>query len=384
MILPIYSLDWGIFNQSDSSNAFFTINETGNTYIYYKLCFNDGNCIDEWSDVNTSTAAFTNNSDISVNYFNVSTINLSGTTITAWTDVNQSWYYPNATVDALIIGNLSLAYANDTGGKVDGYGAAGNITRWIDGNTIGNSTIYDDGAGNVGIGVSDPANELEVNGDISLSEGGDREIYVNAETVAGNDLTIYSGGGSGSGGDLLLHGGDSGGGGGDVYIDGGNGLTVAAQGDIIIGNSYGHELINNIEPVGFPRMFQCNEEAASMYSNTNYLDVGNQKMDNDTGFTMIRSGSITGVSVNYDALLIGAGVTTLVLEVRKNGVVVWSNSIQKTAGSGIDEYFTQVRDTDTFVAGDTIQVSLTATGGSPGINMVTTNDVICALEVIYD
>jgi hypothetical protein len=138
------------------------------------------------------------------------------------------------------------------------------------------------------------------------------------------------------------------------------------------------------EAKGFPRMLQCNDETMVMASNTNYLDVGNQKMDSDTGWTMIRDGSITGMSLNYDLSVFGDGVTTLVLEVRKNGAVVWSESIQKTSGSGINEYFTQARNTDTFSAGDTLQLSVTASGGVSMIHYVTMSDMIGLVEIIYD
>ena len=91
--------------------------------------------------------------------------------------------------------------------------------------------------GRVGIGVNDPAETLEIDGNILLNTGADRSISVE-QLLANNDgykLTISSGdayylsGALGyTGGDLVLHAGDGAGpgveipaGGGDVYIYGG-------------------------------------------------------------------------------------------------------------------------------------------------------------------
>lgn len=51
--------------------------------------------------------------------------------------------------------------------KIDGSGTANYIPKWTDGDTIGNSVIYDDGT-NVGIGTSNPSEALEVAGTILI------------------------------------------------------------------------------------------------------------------------------------------------------------------------------------------------------------------------
>jgi len=49
------------------------------------------------------------------------------------------------------------------------------------------------GAGKVGIGEDDPAERLEVNGNICLTEGATRNIYVAENKTVGNDLKVYAG-----------------------------------------------------------------------------------------------------------------------------------------------------------------------------------------------
>ena len=85
------------------------------------------------------------------------------------------------------------------------------------------------------------------------------------------------------------------------------------------------------------------------------------------GFIAIKNGSITGGST--------------ALEVRVNGTVVWSNGISQTVGTDIKVNFTQARGTDTFLAGDSIEISMTQTGGSLTYN---SNEHIGILEIYYD
>ena len=87
-------------------------------------------------------SAFVNNSDISVFNFNVSTINLSGNQITKWNDLNATIYYPNATVDSLIDGNITDLEANITTNN----GSIVNNRALIDalqGNVTNNATKLD-------------------------------------------------------------------------------------------------------------------------------------------------------------------------------------------------------------------------------------------------
>jgi hypothetical protein len=105
--------------------------------------------------------------------------------------------------------------------------------------------------GNVGIGVTDPAEKLEIDGDVIFNTGADREIYVESpqsgpgydlKIRAGNAINLASGGYAG--GDLILKGGNGAGvygtpsPGGDVYIFGGPyGMSEYPNGDVILAHT---------------------------------------------------------------------------------------------------------------------------------------------------
>ena len=101
--------------------------------------------------------------------------------------------------------------------------------------------------GNIGIGVIDPAEKLEINGNLKFTEGADRIISVGDHLGGhGYDLTIEAGNGNHNtlayrGGDLRLTGGEGCGGmipgglGGNVYVYGGYGTVGGSSpGDVIL------------------------------------------------------------------------------------------------------------------------------------------------------
>ena len=97
---------------------------------------------------------------ISGAYQEKSTYSVSGTTLT-FTEAPLN----GDTIEVMIITDLAV------GGAVDGTGTANYVTKWIDGDTIGDSVIYDDGT-NVGIGTTSPGAALDVDGTIRLSQSG--------------------------------------------------------------------------------------------------------------------------------------------------------------------------------------------------------------------
>lgn len=180
-----------------------TVNGTGlnisNSTETAKLCLN-GVCY-----TSLSSSSFTNNSDISVNYLNASSINLSGKKITSWDDINGSWYYPNATVNSLITGNLSTAYGNDTFGHSAIFTAmTGNLSlayandTWGNGkfnstswNRTGTNVVLANTGDNVGIGGT-PTEKLTVIGDLSIKNATSSAAYykVNISDDGGSNYMV--------------------------------------------------------------------------------------------------------------------------------------------------------------------------------------------------
>ena len=71
--------------------------------------------------------------------------------------------------------NLQTQIDNINSDNVDGSGTANYVPKWTDGDTIGNSVIYDDGT-NIGIGTSSPSSILSVVGGAIRSKDTDGEI----------------------------------------------------------------------------------------------------------------------------------------------------------------------------------------------------------------
>lgn len=100
------------------------------------------------------------------------------------------------------------------------------------------------------------------------------------------------------------------------------------------------------------------------------------------GITMIRDGSIVGMSINFDLTGATGKISNLILRVKKNGTAVWEENVSNTITSNNKTDFkTQARGTDTFSAGDTISVCLEADGVSGSLTL---SKVIVKLEYYYD
>ena len=125
-----------------------------------------------------------------------------------------------------------------------------------------------------------------------------------------------------------------------------------------------------------------NDMAAAIVGvNSEYLKVGEVLMTATKGFTMIRAGSIVGVSANYDNLNVLIA-PDLDLEILKNGAIVWTVQLGSADGADQETQDTQARGTDTFAAGDTISIRLTNNAGAT--DEIETDKTIVVLEIVHD
>jgi len=104
-------------------------------------------------------------------------------------------------------------------------------------------------------------------------------------------------------------------------------------------------------------------------------------MNASKGLTMIRDGSIVGLSVNWDASMTGK-LSGLNIIVKKGATAIWTNALTTTTGTNKKDSFTQERGTDDFVSEDIITIWFNVSG-MMGASMDLTN-VIATLEYYYD
>jgi hypothetical protein len=98
-------------------------------------------------------------------------------------------------------GNVSAAYFSGngagltdlpaSGGNVSGTGTAGYLANWTDAATIGNTGVYQDASGHLGIGTTDPTTLVEIQ-----QEGGGEAILINGINNGAPAITINKLGGS--------------------------------------------------------------------------------------------------------------------------------------------------------------------------------------------
>jgi hypothetical protein len=79
------------------------------------------------------------------------------------------------------------------GGAIDGSGTTNYVTKWIDGDTVGDSVIFDNGT-NVGIGTTSPGAKLDVDGGIKMADDTDTASLSKVGTlkyrVSGNNSYV--------------------------------------------------------------------------------------------------------------------------------------------------------------------------------------------------
>jgi hypothetical protein len=145
------------------------------------------------------TSAFSNNSDISIRTMNSSSINLSGLSISSWGAVNQSWWYPNSTTNALILGNRTdFFYPNSTvnslilGNRTDIFYPNTTVNSLITGNrTFLNNTNYINFSSmTLGTGTKANGGSLNMSGNAYVSK-----LFVNGSLAIESNGSMICGGG---------------------------------------------------------------------------------------------------------------------------------------------------------------------------------------------
>ncbi len=115
--------------------------------------------------------------------------------------------------------------------------------------------------------------------------------------------------------------------------------------------------------------------AITLFPKAGEVPIGSGK-----GFDMLGSGSVTGISFNYD-ISASSGLNIATVNVRKNGAVIWSNALVVTTGTDKSHQSTQARGTDTFVAGDTIDIQFKEGGLGKSYAI---DEIVGAWEFYYD
>lgn len=189
-------------------------------------------------------------------------------------------------------------------------------------------------AQNVGIGTNNPAEMLEVNGNIRLSYGGNRTITVTAPTAVGlpgNDLTIHAGNSS------ISH----------IAAAGGNLLLVGGRSNDANKQNGGHVMLRVGENFSdFGANFGAKPGDIIFYGRNGSSPIEFGRMDGDTGnWGFGKSPSTARVDVNGTVKATGLQLTTgaatgLVLTSDPNGVASWTN----VASLGFSETDPQVGD----------------------------------------
>jgi len=111
-----------------------------------------------------------------------------------------------------------------------------------------------------------------------------------------------------------------------------------------------------------------------------FLKIGEVQCTATKGFVAERAGSIVGLSCNYD---ISGNVNdpTLLCQAEVNTSTVFTMSLDNANGTDKTAQLAQLRDVDTFSAGDILNVVLK---GSGGFATADADLVICGLTIYYD
>ena len=135
------------------------------------------------------------------------------------------------------------------------------------------------------------------------------------------------------------------------------------------------------EMKGTRMLLQCGERGnvVAPFSSNPLDTAGLVGVGSTEGWRMLRAGSITGLSINFNAI---AHTTdgNANAEVRVNNSVVFTvtHTVTATGVQGVNG--TQARGTDTFVAGDILR--MTVTNNNTGV--FTIDDIVGLCEIVYD
>ena len=209
---------------------------------------------------------------ISGAYQEKSTYSVSGTTLT-FTEAPLN----GDTIEVMIITDLAV------GDTVNGTGTSNYVTKWIDGDTIGNSVIYDNGT-NVGIGTTSPVVPLH----ISSNNGAVGRFANNSATLATTYLTVINANNT-SNGTVIAH------------ID---------DGTSYIGNQQNNAL-----------RFVTNDTERMRITSGGTLQVGAT-----TGYTTINQGAFftKGGGSMYTANLLAGAAVSKIFKIQRNDVEKYS------------------------------------------------------------
>lgn len=207
----------------------------------------------------------------------------------------------------------------------------------------------------------------------NTTSGSEEAMLILSTMVAGtltNTLQL-NGGLTTLSGNLLVNG-------GDIGITADTDLIQIAENSVIVNG----DLKTTGELQGSKQLLIASRSASfSAEADIVYLKAGEVLMTDDpTGFIMMKSGSITGLSIMYEIGLTEVGNNSS-LHVERNGTSVFEINLGNSSDSEQTNWATQARGIDTFTAGQILGIYIEEEIGNGETNY---SNVIVTLEIVYD
>ena len=234
----------------------------------------------------------------------------------------------NVTVTNTITNNNQLT---NGAGYVDGSGTANYVPKWTDGDTIGNSVIYDDGT-NVGIGTASPAFKLHI-ADTSNSylkiertqSGSESQLFLG---VGPSFNQILSRGASTAGKNLVF----------ETQGVGTEAMCITSTGNVGIGTSSPATLVQAVNDTNDSATFSSRWNSGGYWSQLEIKNYSSNLDNQDSPQFKIMHNFSDGLNNGYVGFHRGSGLSGGFLSLGSNGTermrITSAGAIHLSQGTG--------------------------------------------------